>query len=106
MTCTLRPDPAFLAPPLSPARPRPDPDLFGTLMLEVVTPDGQACAPDLPGWELRAWPVARLGDATLEARPHRPGLGAAELVEALHRAGYTPLGPVRTARGRERDAVL
>lgn len=103
MTCIPHPDPAFLAPVPSPVArlgPRSGPGLFGTLILEVVTPDGTASVPDLPGWELRAWPVARLGDATLEARPHSPGPGAAELARELRRAGYTPLGPVRTARRR------
>ncbi|WP_216325403.1 hypothetical protein [Deinococcus aestuarii] len=82
--------------PLGP--PRPEGEVFGTLIAEVLTPDGHASAPPLPDWELRAWAVARLGDATLEARPRRPGLGAVDLDTELRRAGYTPLGPIRRAR--------
>lgn len=82
--------------PLSPARP--EGEVFGTWIAEVLTPDGHATVPLLPDWELRAWAVARLGDATLEARPRRPGLGAGELDGDLRAAGYTPLGPIRRAR--------
>ncbi|SMB94852.1 hypothetical protein [Deinococcus hopiensis] len=71
------------------------PKVFGTFTLEVLTPQGEATAPLLLDWEVRAWPVARLGDATLEARPRRPELTVADLAAALHCAGYTPLGPVR-----------
>lgn len=92
MTCIPHPGPVFPA-----SVPQPPTAVFGTFTLEVLTPDGTARVPCLPGWELRAWPVARLGDATLEARPHSPGLGAADLGRALRRAGYTPLGPVRAA---------
>lgn len=76
------------------------PEIFGALMVEVLTPEGGPSAPLLADWELRAWPVARLGDATLEARPRRSGLGSAELDRDLRRAGYTPLGPFRAARGQ------
>ncbi|GAA5512582.1 hypothetical protein Dcar01_01298 [Deinococcus carri] len=92
--------------PLVPALPVPPlpcprgPEVFGLLMVEAITPDGRATAPALADWEVRAWPVARLGDATLEARPRRPHLGAAELDHDLRRAGYTPLGPFRTARSQ------
>ncbi|WP_034385194.1 hypothetical protein [Deinococcus sp. YIM 77859] len=72
--------------------------VFGHLLVEVVTPDGRVTAPLLPDWELRAWPVARLGDATLEARPRRPHLGAEDLAADLCRAGYLPLGPLRATR--------
>lgn len=82
-------------PPLTAARGA---EVFGQLFVEVVTPDGQATSPLLPGWELRVWPVARLGDATLEARPLCPHLEAADLDRDLRRAGYMPLGPVRAAR--------
>ena len=88
------------APLLLPLTPR-GPEVFGTLTLEVVTPGGQAHAPLLPDWELRAWPVARLGDATLEARPRRANLSAADLQRDLCRAGYLPLGPVRVRRRSE-----
>lgn len=74
------------------------PDIFGMLFAEVITPDGSACVPDLHGWEVRVWPVARLGDATLEARPLYPHLDAAHLREDLDRAGVQVLGPVREKR--------
>lgn len=93
MTCIPHRPPVFLPWPA-----RTDAAVFGLYTLELLTPDGQAGAPALPDWELRAWPVARLGDATLEARPRRPHLGPADLDRDLRRAGYTPLGPVRPAR--------
>ncbi|WP_102125724.1 hypothetical protein [Deinococcus planocerae] len=77
---------------------RPEGEVFGTLIAEVLTPDGHPTVPRLPDWELRAWAVARLGDATLEARPRRPGLAAGDLDGDLRGAGYTPLGPIRRAR--------
>lgn len=73
--------------------------VFGSFTVEVVTPGGQVTVPLLPDWELRAWGVARLGDATLEARPRRPHLTGADLDRDLREAGYLPLGPVRTRRG-------
>lgn len=94
MTYARQPLPPAL--PLTPARA--DGEVFGTLIAEVLTPDGEVSVPLLPDWELRAWFVARLGDATLEARPRRPGLGPADLDRELRRAGYTPLGPLRRAR--------
>ncbi|GAA5533262.1 hypothetical protein [Deinococcus aluminii] len=84
-------------PPFPQPTPR-GPEVFGTLMLEALTPDGAVTAPLLADWEVRAWPVARLGDATLEARPRRPNLEAADLDRDLRRAGYTPLGPWRAGR--------
>lgn len=87
-----------LLPVFPPVPTQPDGEVFGTLIAEVLTPDGEPGVPLLPDWELRAWRVARLGDATLEARPRRPGLGAADLDRALRGAGYTPLGPLRRAR--------
>ncbi|MEF2279715.1 hypothetical protein V3W47_15575 [Deinococcus sp. YIM 134068] len=94
-------------PPISPVLPvpptRPEGEVFGTLTLEVVTPDGGVTAPPLADWEVRAWPVARLGDATLEARPRRFNLGPADLAGALLRAGYTPLGPILPVRAFSRS---
>lgn len=89
------PAPPTLVPPLF---PHAGDEVFGTLFAEVLTPEGGVSAPCLPDWELRAWPVARLGDATVEARPRRAGLGAAHLDHALRRAGYTPLGPIHPVR--------
>lgn len=83
---------------------RPTPDLFGVLFAEVVTPDAEARVPDQPGypllsnWEVRVWPVARLGDATLEARPLYPHLNAAHLRADLQQAGVQVLGPIREKR--------
>lgn len=79
-------------------------DLFGVLFAEVILPAGQQTTselsgwPELPGWELRLWPVARLGDATLEARPLYPHLDAADLHCDLRQAGLDILGPVRHRR--------
>lgn len=68
--------------------------VFGTLFIELIAPT-PARLPDLPGWQLRAWPQARLGDLTLEARPLRAATPD-ELLGALRAAGFTPLGqPVR-----------
>ncbi|TDE85755.1 hypothetical protein [Deinococcus sp. S9] len=96
--------------PFAPLPPLPlptarGPEVFGTLMVEVLTPEGSPSAPLLADWELRAWPVARLGDATLEARPRRADLGSAELDRDLRGAGYTPLGPFRQARDRRSKAA-
>jgi len=91
--------PFSLSPAVLPPVPH-GPEVFGAFTVEVVTPGGQVTAPLLPDWELRAWGVARLGDATLEARPRRPHLGGADLDHDLRGAGYLPLGPVRASRGR------
>lgn len=74
------------------------PEVFGTLFAEVVLPDGETDAPVLPGWEVRLWPVARLGDATLEARPLVPYLSGDDLNNDLTRLGWSVLGPVRARR--------
>ncbi|ASN80595.1 hypothetical protein [Deinococcus ficus] len=61
-------------------------------VMEITTPDGQPAAPTLPGWTLRVWPVARLGDATLEAA----GPGSPDSLRlALTASGYGVLGPIR-----------
>lgn len=70
-----------------------------TLIAEVALPGGQLAAPTLPGWTLRLWPVARLGDATLEARPDSAQASAQELRAALAELGIGVLGPLRP-RGR------
>lgn len=79
--------------------PPAGPTLFGTLIVEAVVPDLDSAALTAPGWELRSWPVARLGDVTLEARPLDPDLGPAELRSALAALGVTALGPIRERRG-------
>lgn len=71
------------------------PELFGLLFAEVIGPSGSVTTPDLPGWDVRVWPVARLGDATLEARPQYPHLCAADLQLELERLGWSVLGPIR-----------
>ncbi len=54
------------------------------------------CAPlPLPGWTLRLWPQARLGDATLEAIPEDHARTQAELLAGLSAQGIEVLGPVR-----------
>lgn len=100
MTATLRPTARFpLTPDLQPlvrqtdpAAPRLNLPLYS---LEVIAPSGQA--PQLDGWTVQSWPVASLGDLTLQARPHHAA-SPDDLRAALTRAGFTPLGPVRTHR--------
>ncbi|WP_291432542.1 hypothetical protein [Deinococcus sp.] len=70
------------------------------------TCDSQTCGvptpgtlvPHLSGWTVQTWPVARLGDLTLQARPHSAAATPDDLRAALSRAGFTPLGPIRTRR--------
>ncbi|WP_155297921.1 hypothetical protein [Deinococcus kurensis] len=100
MTATLRPtarfpltpDPQSLTRQPAPAAPQPDLPLYS---LEVIAPSGRA--PQLDGWTVQSWPVARLGDLTLQARPHHAATPD-DLRAALRAAGFTPLGPVRTHR--------
>ena len=89
------PTPTTLIPPLLTHEARVSPEVFGTLIAEIVTPGGAPRVPELPGWELRAWPVARLGDATLEASPRFPHLSADHLRADLASAGVQVLGPIR-----------
>ena len=49
----------------------------------------------LPGWTLRLWPQARLGDATLEAIPEDRARTQSELLAGLSAQGIEVLGPVR-----------
>ncbi|MBB6015971.1 hypothetical protein ACFP9V_11530 [Deinococcus radiopugnans] len=77
----------------------PETELFGVLVLEAVKPSEDAEVPAPAEWEIRVWPVARLGDVTIEAQPLRPWLGADDLRTALQAAGWTPLGPIRVRRG-------
>lgn len=83
---TFRSSPAHAPQPTRPATPS------SVLLLEAVMPVGEQTLPALPGWELHMWPVARLGDVTLEARPLRPDLGPDDLRVALQNVGWTPLG--------------
>ncbi|MFC4426031.1 hypothetical protein [Deinococcus navajonensis] len=76
------------------AMPQRDERLFGNWVMEVVAPGASLMAPALTGWEIRAWPVARLGDLTLEVRALNPELEEQDLREALARCGYVVLGPV------------
>ncbi|GGM01509.1 hypothetical protein [Deinococcus aerophilus] len=98
MTLNIHPASPLPCPPLA-RSVRPDPELFGAFLLEAVTPTGAPEMPELPAWELRLWPVARLGDVTIEARPLLPHLGPDDLRAALRHGGWTPLGPVRVRRG-------
>lgn len=105
-----RPSSARLAQPVWPS-PRPADQTLPVaapqpviLVAEVVLPGGRPAAPTLPvlalpGWTLRLWPVARLGDATLEARPDSAQASAQELRAALAELGIGVLGPLRP-RGR------
>ncbi len=95
MTLKTRSAPTFPLPLHAPQAVCPADGRFGVLVLEAVMPAGEQHLPDLPDWDLRLWPVARLGDVTLEARPLRPHLGPDELRAALRSEGWTPLGPVR-----------
>lgn len=92
------PMPLFDTAPAVPRVAQSDPALFGTFVLEITTPDSVPTAPALSGWQLRVWPVARLGDATLEARPLDAHQTAADLLHALHAHGYGTLGPVHTRK--------
>lgn len=71
------------------------PQVFGALFAEVITPNGEVSTPTIPGWELRVWPTARLGDATLEARALAAHLDESDLKAALARVGWSVLGPIR-----------
>lgn len=93
--------------------PPVDAAVFGTVFVEIINPNGAAVA--LPGWITRLWPVARLGDQTLEARPSAGSGNAdqlavnpvqvAELLSLLRAAGVTPLG-VRLRPGPLRGVPL
>lgn len=82
MTATSYPRPPQF-PPASEAPTR-------SLLVEVIAPEGLTL-PQLPGWTVTVWPLARLGDFTLEARPLAP-TPPAVLLGALRAAGFTPLG--------------
>ncbi|ADV68060.1 hypothetical protein [Deinococcus maricopensis] len=69
-----------------------DGEVLGALFFEVLTPEPGADAPTLPGWQVRLWPQARLGDATVEAIPEADGARATALLTGLRAAGFTPLG--------------
>lgn len=93
---TFRAPRPFVRPPPHEDHPRAGTVPGGILIMEITTPDGSASVPTLNEWALRAWPVARLGDATLEAQARSPHLDTEDLRKALNRAGYRILGPVRT----------
>jgi hypothetical protein len=87
-----------------PSLPCPETAQPVTLIAEVVLPADRTAAPTLPvlalpGWTLRLWPVARLGDATLEARPDTSQASAQDLRAVLAELGIGVLGPLRP-RGR------
>ncbi|AWN23317.1 hypothetical protein DKM44_08805 [Deinococcus irradiatisoli] len=68
-------------------------EIFGVVFVELINPGGGS--PRLPGWTTRLWPVARLGDQTLEARPSGGSVsrgGVDDLLRQLRGAGLTPLG--------------
>ncbi|WP_052352024.1 hypothetical protein [Deinococcus pimensis] len=67
--------------------------VFGTVFLEIVMPPEVTSTPRVDGWTLRVWPVARLGDGTLEAEPDLPGACLTFLIGRLRAAGITPLVP-------------
>lgn len=87
------------APPAALPLPSPAAAQPVTWIAEVALPEGRPVTPTLPGWTLRLWPVARLGDATLEARPDTAQASAQELRAALADLGIGVLGPLRP-RGR------
>jgi hypothetical protein len=70
----------------------PDHLVSGTLFMEVVLHREYALS--VPGWTLRLWPQARLGDATLEARTSGAQT-ADDLIAGLRAQGIQVLGPVR-----------
>ena len=69
-------------------------DVPMTVFMEVVLPAHQV-PPRVPGWQLRLWPTASLGDATLEARPDSLQVSVASLTDALHAQGIQTLGLTR-----------
>ena len=87
-------------------------EVFGVAFVEIINPGG---AVSLPGWHTRLWPVARLGDQTLEAWPAvhqrranlaKPGqVKVDELLTLLRAAGITPLG-VRLRPGQAPSETL
>ncbi|MDV6375355.1 hypothetical protein [Deinococcus arenicola] len=98
MTLNTRSAPTFRHPQMhapQPARALTPPRV---LLLEALTPVEDQTLPALSGWELHVWPVARLGDVTVEARPLRPDLGPDDLRVALQNVGWTPLGRVWAQR--------
>ncbi len=84
--------------PAQTARPALTDQVFGTVFFEVIGQGLPGCTtPSLPGWTVRVWPQARLGDATLEARPD--GEQTLDgLLLGLRAQGITALGPVRRRR--------
>ncbi|MFC3833270.1 MULTISPECIES: hypothetical protein [Deinococcus] len=78
-----------------PLQTTPDDTVAPTFILEAILSGPVSQPIDLPGWTIRVWPVARLGDVTLEARASDPSQRAADLGMALNRAGIVPLGPIR-----------
>lgn len=63
--------------------------IFGSVFVEIINPSGSAVC--LAGFTTRLWPVARLGDQTLEARPSAGPLRVPEVLASLRAAGMTPL---------------
>ena len=82
----------------SPAQPTQTDAVFGSVFFEVIlTAD---TPPTVPGWTLRLWSQAQLGDATLEAAPGPAGQGQDidDLLRGLQAQGIQALGPVRHRR--------
>ena len=77
------------------ARPLQTDAVFGTVFFEVLL--SADTPPTVPGWTLRLWPRARLGDATLEARADGAQT-TADLIAGLGEQGVRALGPVRHRR--------
>ncbi len=61
------------------------------VLMEVVWPAGQRL-PTIPGWRLRLWPYAVLGDATLQAHAENAEATLGSLTDALQAQGVTTLG--------------
>ena len=94
MTFTL---PRFHRPSLAasaPVQPSAAASLSSDVYLEVVLP-GSQMLPRVPGWQLRLWPTASLGDATLGAHPDSLQSSVASLTDALHAQGVQTLGLTR-----------
>ncbi|AWN23551.1 hypothetical protein DKM44_10200 [Deinococcus irradiatisoli] len=85
-SASLATAPVLPEPPLS-ERPAATQDV----LMEVVLPAGQRL-PSIPGWTLRLWPYAVLGDATLQAHPTDAQATLGSLTDALHAQGVTTLG--------------
>ena len=82
------------SPEQSATLPRTETPKPADFLMEVVLPAGLTPI-QIPGWTLKLWPQARLGDATLQAHAEDASLTYGSLTDALHAQGIQTLGVVR-----------